>query len=121
MILRSAETQERYNQNQAQYTNFSETKDYREDEERVIRQYTHWYIIPNLFPYDKVAQVHDMLVPKRVFAKLSECNRVEWEEYKTILNQLEEEKYYDAIMENFSKHRSICKHLHLHLIIWKRS
>lgn len=119
MPLRSDEMKEKYAEHRAQYENFSRTKDYREDHERIIRSYEHWYIIQNLFPYDKITKAHNMLVPKRVFSKMSECNKSEWSEYKIILNQLEDEGYYDAILENFSRNRSIYKHLHLHLLVWK--
>ncbi len=120
MFLRLPRTQAAYDANRAQYTDFTHTKDYREDEEKIIREYTHWYIIPNLFPYDNVAEVHDMLVPKRVFGTLSEANNSERREYETICAQLETEGYYDSLIANFSKHRSVCKHLHLHLIVWKQ-
>ena len=119
MALRSSEMNKKYAENQAQYADFSATKSFDEDAESIIHQYKHWYIIKNLFPYDTIAQVHDMLVPNRVFGKMSLCNKVEWEEYKTIITQLEEDGYYDAILENFSKNRSVPKHLHLHLIVWK--
>lgn len=119
MPLRTSETKEKYLANQAGYENFSVTKNYREDEERIIQSFEYWYIIANLFPYDKVAEQHDMLVPKRVFGKMSECTKEEWEEYKTIINQFEADGHYDAMLENFSKGKSILRHLHIHLIIWK--
>lgn len=119
MSGRSEETRNKYLAEQSTYDNFNITQEYNEEWAHVITKYEHWYILTNLFPYDNIAQTHDLLVPKRVFRKMSECNKAEWEEYKTILNQLESDGYYDAILENFSKSRSILKHLHLHLIVWK--
>ncbi len=119
MPLRSPEMQEKYSAHKAQYKNFTNTKNFNEDAERLIRNYTYWYIIPNLFPYDAVTSVHDMLVPHRIFSTMSECNQEERQEYEKIIDELEKEKYYDAIIKNFSKIRSIPRHLHLHLVIWK--
>lgn len=56
MPLRTSETKEKYFANQAGYENFSVTKNYKEDEERIIQSFEYWYIIANLFPYDKVAE-----------------------------------------------------------------
>ncbi len=119
MPLRTTEMKVKYAENMSQYEDFSGTKNFDEDKERIIHSYTHWHIITNLFPYDKIAQTHDMLVPKRTFGKMSECNKDEWDEYKTIITQFEADAYYDAILENFSRNRSVSKHLHLHLLVWK--
>lgn len=120
MPLRTNAMKVKYAENQSQYKDFSATKNFDEDKERIIHSYKHWHIITNLFPYDKITQTHNMLIPKRVFGKMADCNKEEWQEYKTILNQFETEKYYDAILENFSKNKSISRHLHLHLIVWKK-
>lgn len=119
MTLRSEHIKNAYLEDQAQNVNFRTEKDYREDEENIFRSFEHWYIIENLYPYDLITKEHHMLVPKRVFSKMSECTRDEWNEYKYIINLLEEEGHYDGILENFSKGRSIMKHLHLHLLVYK--
>ena len=121
MSLRSETVMNAYLEDQAQRNNFREEKDYHEDKERILRTFEHWVVIENLYPYDLIAKEHHMLVPKRVFSRMSECTRNEWDEYKYILNTLEEEAHYDAIMENFSKGRSILRHLHLHLIVYRDS
>ena len=87
MTLRSSEMNKKYAENQAQYADFSATKNFDEDTKRIIHRYEHWYIIANLFPYDNITRTHDMLVPNRVFGKMSLCNKEEWEEYKTIITQ----------------------------------
>ena len=119
MPLRTDETKANYLSTQAKYKNFSQTKDYREDEEHILQSFTHWYLIANLFPYDKVAKQHDLLIPKRVFGKMSDCTKEEWEEYKQIINQFELDGHYNSMLENFSKGKSILRHLHIHLIVWK--
>lgn len=119
MSGRSEEIRNKYLAEQLRFEDFNATRQYDENWKHVVTSYSHWYILTNLFPYDNIAKEHDLLVPKRVFGKMSDCNREEWEEYKTILNQLESDSYYDSILENFSKSRSILKHLHLHLIVWK--
>jgi diadenosine tetraphosphate (Ap4A) HIT family hydrolase len=119
MSGRSEETKNKYLAEQLRFDDFNATRQYDNKWDHVVTTYEHWYILTNLFPYDNLAQAHDLLVPKRIFGKMSDCDKEEWEEYKTILNQLESDGHYDAILENFSKSRSILKHLHLHLIIWK--
>tara|TARA_B100000745_G_scaffold271168_1_gene198401 strand:+ start:3265 stop:3645 length:381 start_codon:yes stop_codon:yes gene_type:complete len=119
MALRSKETAEAYLKEQAGRDDFRNNKDYEEDHERILRSFEHWHIIENLYPYDNIAKEHHMLVPKRVFGRMSECTRDEWNEYKYLLNVFEEEGHYDCILENFSRGRSIIRHLHLHLIVYK--
>jgi len=86
---------------------------------RIIHSYTHWHIITNLFPYDKIAQTHDMLVPKRTFGKMSECNKDEWDESKQLSLNSRQMPTMMQFLENFSRNRSVSKHLHLHLLVWK--
>jgi len=119
MALRSPEMLNAYLAEQAKKPGFRNHKNYLEDEERILRHFEHWMIIDNLYPYDIIAKEHHLLVPKRVFSRMSECTRDEWNEYKHIINLFEEEGHYSAIMENFTKGRSILGHLHLHLIVFK--
>lgn len=119
MALRSTALSNSYLADQASRDDFRNNKDYQEDHERILRSFEHWHIIENLYPYDMIAKEHHMLVPKRVFSKMSECTRDEWNEYKYLVSLFEEEGHYSAILENFSKGRSIMKHLHLHLIVFK--
>jgi len=108
-----------YQEEQSQRENYRQEKDYAEDQDRVLRTFNHWVILGNLYPYDLIAKEHDMLMPKRVFGKMSDCNREEWDEYKEIINLLEAENRYDAVLENFSRGRSILRHLHIHLLVYK--
>ncbi|MFT5849663.1 MAG: diadenosine tetraphosphate (Ap4A) HIT family hydrolase [Patiriisocius sp.] len=119
MVLRSEKLKSQYLADQSRYDDFLKNKDFDEDRERIVKSFKYWDIIENLYPYDKIAKAHDMLVPRRVFAKMSECRKEEWDEYKIIMNQFEFDGHYDAVLENFSKGRSVLKQLHIHLIVWK--
>jgi diadenosine tetraphosphate (Ap4A) HIT family hydrolase len=82
-----------------------------------LREFQHWRIIENMFPYDKVAGVHHMILPKRHVLEpdLSE------EEIAELRNIKEEHfpKNYDFIIEAMPKMKSIPQHFHIHLIVVK--
>lgn len=118
--LRTIATHEAYIKEQTTHPNYNQEHIYKPGErDTIVREYTHWYIIKNNFPYDAVATRHDMLVPKRVFGSLSDATAVERAEYEEIISALEDEKMYDCIIVNFSKERSVHKHFHTHLIVWE--
>lgn len=119
MALRSAEITNAYKLDQEARTNFRDERHLADENEQVVREFTHWVIIENIYPYDLITKEHHLLIPRRVFSTMQECERHEWEEYKEIVNTLHEEGYYSGILENFPKGRSIMKHLHLHLLVYK--
>lgn len=82
-----------------------------------IKDFEYWRIIRNDFPYDLIAQVHDMIVPKRHVKEedLSEEERKEYVEIKRTYV----ENSYELIIEPTVKFKSIPGHFHLHLIIAK--
>jgi hypothetical protein len=82
-----------------------------------IVDYQYWRIINNKFPYDSVAKVHHMLVPKRQFAHPIEINKMETVELDTIIATYLDD--YDAIMLNLPKARTIPNWLHYHLLTFK--
>ncbi len=79
------------------------------------KEFEFWKIITNDYPYDNIAKVHDMIVPKR-HAKETELSGAEWGEFQKIkveyLNQ-----NYDYFMEPAHPNKSIPDHFHLHLIV----
>jgi diadenosine tetraphosphate (Ap4A) HIT family hydrolase len=81
-------------------------------------EFKHWRIVENIYPYDAVALVHDMLVTKRHISKdreLSEEEIAELYELKdTVLNET-----YTFVMEALPKNKSVPGHYHLHLIVSK--
>lgn len=90
------------------------------DDAEIIRDWRHWYITPNRFPYDTVAEIHHLLAPFNHVAGHEEMTREVQRELKMILLTLNEERFYDCRMENFSVGKSQPQHYHLHLIKWKR-
>ena len=76
----------------------------------------HWKIVVNDFPYDKIAERHDMIVPKR-HVKEEELTAGELAELrelkKTVLQR------YDYTLEATHKLKSIPDHFHLHLLTVK--
>lgn len=86
----------------------------------LVKEFQHWVIIENEFPYDAVASVSHMISTKREVALdwklLNEEERKELEEIReTYLNE-----HYDAIWENLPKGQTAPHHFHLHLIVMKR-
>ncbi len=82
-----------------------------------LKAFTHWKIIPNDFPYDRVAERHDMIVPLRhvIEHDLTEEEKKELIEIKdTYINDT-----YRYVMEASHKSKSIPPHFHLHLITLK--
>lgn len=92
---------------------------YNLDEEEIISVYTHWAIIPNQFPYDMIAEVHHMLVPKRVFGRLEEATNEEMNELYSIKKEIQDK--YNYILETLGGMQSNTKHLHLQLIKLKEN
>lgn len=83
--------------------------------------FTHWKIIKNIFPYDRIAEHHDLLIPKRHFRKESEMTMEERKELVFIkTKKLSKQKKYDCIWENFPHIRSV-EHYHVHLLFFKRN
>lgn len=78
--------------------------------------FAYWKILANDFPYDRIAQKHDLLVSRRHFAEEFEMNEEERRELVEIKTRvLPEMQVYDTMIENFKKLRSV-EHYHIHLI-----
>lgn len=88
-------------------------------DEKIIKEYTHWLIIENRFPYDAMTSVNHMLVPKRAFGEYKDTTEEERAEYHKIIEELAAGNYYDALVENFPRSRSLTRHAHIHLVRWK--
>jgi diadenosine tetraphosphate (Ap4A) HIT family hydrolase len=82
-----------------------------------LKEFTHWKIVKNLFPYDRVALVHDMIIPKRHVAE-KDITQEEWIEYNTLKHTVLFSDY-EYIIEAALRNKSIPDHFHLHLIITK--
>jgi len=87
-------------------------------DEEILREFTHWYIIKNRFPYDTMVRVNDLLVLKRPIAYRHEMSDSEAAEYQAIVEMLSHEGQYDAMIENFPRVQSVKQHVHVHLVCW---
>lgn len=81
-----------------------------------LKQFKYWFITVNDFPYDRIAKVHNMLVPFRHITEsgLEEDEKAELLEIKQ--NHLGE---FDFLIEAAEKKRSVPGHFHIHLIAAK--
>ncbi|MCA9344979.1 hypothetical protein KC946_04020 [Candidatus Saccharibacteria bacterium] len=85
-------------------------------EEPTLKEWGHWILIDNDFPYSAAFKVHHMLIPKREVSK-SELNLKEIKELDSIIDELSQK--YDCQLVNFKKKQSIKHHYHIHLLIYK--
>lgn len=86
-------------------------------ERESLHEFGHWRIIDNMFPYDRVAKDHHMIIPKK-HALESELSDAEKMELKNIKAEYLSQNY-DFIIEAMPKNKSIPEHFHIHLIIAK--
>lgn len=114
--FRSKETEERY-------ALFKETTLFATtcplcNEHSVIQKFSYWNIVPNAFPYDQVATVHDMVVLNR-HAPDAEVTEEEWREFQIIKNGYAQE-HYDFMIEPMKHNKSIPTHAHFHFLVEKK-
>lgn len=85
-------------------------------ERSAIELFIHWKVVKNHFPYDAIAETHNMLVPLRHVkeTELNDDERAELLQIKTSYAQ-----QYDYLLEATNRTKSIPAHFHLHLIIGK--
>jgi len=83
--------------------------------ELLIKEYEHWVIIDNKFPYDKIYGKHHQLAPKRHVEFEYELTEEERAEKHVIINKYEVGNY-EAMRENFPDGKSLPEHLHYHLL-----
>jgi diadenosine tetraphosphate (Ap4A) HIT family hydrolase len=87
----------------------------------VVKEYEHFLIMKNDFPYSRIAKVNDMLSPKRHVASFYELNDAERAELEKIYADLDRGldvnlPRYDQIIKNTTHNMTIPGHVHLHLI-----
>ena len=117
---RSTETEKKYQQfKKEKLESGSDLSAFNLDDEELIKEFDHWLIIKNRFPYDNMTSVNHMLVPKRQIDDFAKTNELERDEHEDIRRMLIEDEYYDAIVENLPRSKSVSRHAHLHLVRWK--
>jgi hypothetical protein len=79
--------------------------------------FTHWKIIKNEFPYDRIASTHDMITPL-AHITLDQVPPEAWYELQTIKKEVIA-KQYDSVIEQMPATQSIPEHFHQHLIVIK--
>jgi hypothetical protein len=82
-----------------------------------IKEYEHWHLVEATFPYNRVAEVHHMLIAKRIYASSQEMTIHERAELEDI--KLRVGDSYHCMLENLDAGKSILGHHHLHLVKWK--
>lgn len=87
------------------------------DDRASIKEFELWRIVENRFPYDKIAHVHHMLMPKR-HASDTELTPEELTEFDAIKREYVQTRY-EFMIEPVRSQRSIPGHAHLHLVIAK--
>jgi diadenosine tetraphosphate (Ap4A) HIT family hydrolase len=86
----------------------------------VVREYTHFVVMKNDFPYTRVARDSHMLSPRRHVASIYDLTSDELAELHTIITAIETgDGDYDQIIKSTFKNMSIPSHVHLHLIRFK--
>jgi hypothetical protein len=85
------------------------------DEPR-LREWEHWALIENAFPYSSAFSTHHMLVPKRVVSR-KDLSKQEQAELHIVLEELE--PVYDCYLVNFPSKQSIVHHYHIHMLVYK--
>ena len=80
-----------------------------------IQQFENWKILPNAYPYDRIAERHEMIVPVRHVTE-GELSEVEREELLQLKRTVIKDRC-DYIIEATTQ--SIPHHFHLHLVTAK--
>ncbi len=83
----------------------------------ILKEFKHWNIVQNLFPYDILATVHHMIIPKGHVRELD----LDFDELKELIEIKSTyiNEGYDLILHQVTKDQSIPDHFHLHLIVGK--
>jgi hypothetical protein len=86
-------------------------------EKETINDFVHWRTVANSFPYDRIAERHDLLVTKEHVTEDMISNAAKEELIALKKGRLNET--YDFVLEALPGIRSIPTHHHLHLIVRK--
>lgn len=115
--LRSKKTSEKYKKYKANVLPQNQCGLCKKEQEKLLKEFKYWRILDNLFPWDRIAKVNHLLVPKKhiVEKHLTESARKELEFIKsTYVND-----NYELMAEATHKKKSIPEHFHMHLIVIK--
>jgi len=83
-----------------------------------LKEFNHWKIVENRFPYDSIAELAHIFTPKR-HVLVSELNTEELDELRMVKQDYIKNNY-DFIIEVVNKQTmSVPDHYHMHLIVEK--
>lgn len=85
-------------------------------EEPRLKEWQHWALIENAYPYTITFKTNHMLIPKREVAK-KDLSKSELAELDKILEELAD--VYDCHLTNFPKKQSRKNHFHIHMLTYK--
>ena len=106
---------------QEEYDAFKKEADFRDGcrlcKADSIEEFEYWRAIKNRFPYDRIAETHNMIIPKRHIDEVGLTDEEKKELVELKRSYIEEN--YHFILEATTGIKSIPKHFHLHLITVK--
>jgi diadenosine tetraphosphate (Ap4A) HIT family hydrolase len=86
--------------------------------ETVVKEYEHWFLMTNKYPYDRYFTKSDMLVSKRHVPE-QDLTKAELDEMRELIRS-DLSTDYDSIIEHMPLQKSIPEHTHMHLVQYKR-
>ncbi len=85
--------------------------------ETIKQEFAYWHIVPNKYPYNKLAKTNDMLVLKRHTRSEQDLTPEEKKELLFIKTDFLPKSTYKVIYENLPAQQSIKGHYHVHLLV----
>jgi hypothetical protein len=89
-------------------------------EKGLVKEFTHWVIVENDYPYDAIATTSHILCTKRKVLFEWELLTNEETDELTHIKKDYLSQNYDLIWENLPKGQTVPVHFHLNLLILKR-
>lgn len=83
-----------------------------------IKQFEYWKISQPKFTFDRIAELHHMLLPLRHTTELTLTDK-EQKELLEIKHSPDVQEAYEFIIEASHKKKSIPAHFHVHLVVAK--
>lgn len=84
----------------------------------VVREFTHWLIIQNRFPYDNMVRINHLLISREPLTSPLQADTAVKTEFEAIIQELTDQHDYDALIQNFPKTTTVKTQFHVHLVKW---
>lgn len=82
-----------------------------------MQTFQYWKVVPNKYPYDKIAKRHEMIIPLRHTDQAGVTNE-EWQELAALKASYIDDNY-EFLLEATPHRQSVPAHFHLHAIVSK--